>query len=148
MKTILNLLFIIIIISSFSGCAYVNHDLDEYDGEVFLTSPPENIPEERLVPFRITDSHIRILEMLPLYSYKLDKCLLALNPERYPIYNLECSETFEAWELIILAVQLVAGAPDSRTVCVEGVILVPEDNPDWKYKPALPLFGPTLHKVP
>jgi len=134
-------------LSFLTGCAFVNHELDRYDGEVYLTPPPPDIPSDRLLPFRVSDSHIRILELIPLYSYRLDNCMAAVNPNKYPVYSLDCHETFEWWEVFILISQATLGFPDSRTVEIEGVIALPEEDKDWRYEPGAPLFGPTIFRM-
>lgn len=131
-----------------SGCAYVIHDLKDYEGEVFLTPAPRDIPRDRLVRFRVSDSYIRLIETVPIYWYSLDRCLDGLNPNRYPIYELRLDETFEWWEILVLFSTAILGVPDSRTVTVEGVIAVPPEDMDWTYEPSSFFhFGPTYHRV-
>jgi len=132
-----------------SNCAYIRHTQKTYEGEVFLTPPPPDVQKDLLVPFRVTDSYIRFLETLTFYSYTFDKSMTAVNPMRFPVYNLEMSETFEWWEWFLVLADLASdlGGPDSRTIVLKGRILVPEDQKNWQPQPQSPLFGPTVFKT-
>lgn len=135
---------------SLCQCARVTHDQRKYPGEVYLTPPPAGVADPaRLKPFRVSDTHVRFLECVPLYCYSLDKSLGAVNPHRFPIYNVDCGEDFEFWEFFFLAADIAmeCGFPDTRTVVLKGDVLAPANMPDWAPTPADPWFGPRVWKV-
>lgn len=143
---IFSMYILLVFIFIINGCAYITHEIKEFPGEVFLTPPPENFTKDKIIHFRVTDSYIRLLEMLPLYSYSLDKSLKAANPFNYPIYTLKLGETFEWWEWLLVIADLASdfGGPDSRSVELNGIITVPESDKSWQPKKQSPIFGPSV----
>lgn len=131
------------------GCARIHHTQKTFEGEVFLTPPPAGVASESLISFRVTDSYIRFLESFSIYRYSFDECMTVVNPMRFTVYNLQLGETFEWWEWFLLIADLASdfGAPDSRTVALEGKILVPESQKDWRPKPQTPFIGPTVFET-